>query len=184
MTMRARGNGWISISVRGNLPRRDTSALPLAATAIGLEPQGFADSAPFKASEQRLRRYLRSHVDQPLWNRLRRRDDPSLFNRALLLWTSANLPGLLSSDERRSIVSELCAAQRADGSWQLWSLGRFGGLGAACQAIRSATATRQGWSRMRSRKPAQRLTNHTSRWHSHDLRITRRSVRACGMLRR
>lgn len=97
----------------------------LAAIAIGLEPEGYAEHAEIQANLEGLRRYLRSHVDQSLWNRLRQRDDPRLFNRAMLLWASANLPGLLSSDERRSIVSELCAAQSADGSWRLGSLGRW-----------------------------------------------------------
>jgi squalene-hopene/tetraprenyl-beta-curcumene cyclase len=97
----------------------------VAAIAIGLEPHGYVESAEIQANVERLRRYLRSNIDQPLWSRLLLRDNPSLFNRAMLLWAGANLSGLISSSERRSIVSELCAAQGADGSWRLGSLGRW-----------------------------------------------------------
>lgn len=95
----------------------------LAAIAVGLEPKGYSTTAELQPNLERLRRYLRGHLDQTLWNRLRRRDDPSLFNRAMLLWASGNLAGLVSNDERRSILNGLWQAQNSDGSWRLASLG-------------------------------------------------------------
>ena len=97
----------------------------LAAVAVGSEPQGYAKTAEVRANVERLRTYLRAHVDPSIWSRLRRRDNPDLFNRAMLLWASASLPGLLSNDERNGLVTALDKAQDADGSWKLTSLGRW-----------------------------------------------------------
>jgi hypothetical protein len=97
----------------------------LAAIAIGLEPHGYAESAEIQSNLDLLRRYLRSHLDETLWDRLRRHDNADLFDRAMLLWASANLPGLLSTDERRAAVTALSDAQDSDGSWKLSSLGRW-----------------------------------------------------------
>jgi squalene-hopene/tetraprenyl-beta-curcumene cyclase len=60
-----------------------------------------------------------------MWNRLLRRDNPDLFNRAMLLWASASLPGLISNDERNALVTALENAQGSDGSWKLTSLGHW-----------------------------------------------------------
>ncbi len=97
----------------------------LAAIALGSEPQGYAKTVAVQRNVERLRTYLRSHTDQPIWNRLLRRDNPDLFNRAMLLWASANLPGLVSDDERRTMVTVLENAQDNDGSWKLTSLGHW-----------------------------------------------------------
>jgi squalene-hopene/tetraprenyl-beta-curcumene cyclase len=99
----------------------------LATIAVGLEPHGYAERAEIKPGLDLLRRYLRDHLDQPLWNRLRRRDDAFLFNRGMLLWASARLPGLVSRDERQSMIAALWAAQDDDGAWRLSSLGRWRG---------------------------------------------------------
>lgn len=95
----------------------------LAAVAVGLEPQHYAASPEIQPNVQRLRTYLRGHLDRSVWNRLLRRDDPRLFNRAMLLWASAELAGLISSDEQRALVASLWDAQDPDGSWRLTSLG-------------------------------------------------------------
>ena len=116
---------WLDFGLR---PWESTTAAyfgaTLAAIAIGLEPQ-YAATSEVRPNVERLRTYLRGHVDQPLWRRVLRRDDPRLFNRAMLLWASAKLPGLLSSDEQRSIVTTLREAQASDGSWRLASLGHW-----------------------------------------------------------
>ena len=101
----------------------------MAAIAVGLEPQGYADGVEIRTNRDLLRRYLRTHLDQTLWNRLRRRDDPFLFNRAMLLWASSRLPDLVSRDERQSMIGALWAAQDGDGAWRLSSLGRWGATG-------------------------------------------------------
>ena len=117
---------WLNFGLR---PWETTNAVyygaALGAIAVGREPQGFATSPDIQPNLERLRTYLRGHIDQPLWNRLLRRDDPSLFNRAMLLWASANLPNLISNEERRSIVLALWKAQEPDGAWRLSSLGHW-----------------------------------------------------------
>lgn len=117
---------WLNFGLR---PWESSSAtyfgVAIAAIAVGMEPEGYAESASIQSNVERLRMYLRTHLDQPLWYRLRRRDNPDLFNRAMLLWASAKLPKLLSSDERRAIVAALWDAQDSDGSWKLASLGHW-----------------------------------------------------------
>lgn len=117
---------WLNFGLR---PWESASSVyfgaALAAVAIGLEPQNYAQTPAIRPNLEQLRTYLRSHFDQPLWNRLLLRDDPNLFNRAMLLWASAYLPGLLSADERHSIRTALYSAQSPDGSWRLSSLGRW-----------------------------------------------------------
>jgi squalene-hopene/tetraprenyl-beta-curcumene cyclase len=116
---------WLDFHLR---PWESTSAryfgAALAAIAVGTEPQGYVETPAIQPDVDRLRRYLRSHTSQPIWNRLlRREDDPNLFNRAMLLWASTKLGGLLSPEERKPIVAELYHAQASDGSWKLESLG-------------------------------------------------------------
>lgn len=117
---------WLNFNLR---PWESTDAVyygaALAAIAVGMEPNEFAHDADIQPNVERLRSYLRSHVDQPLWRRILRRDDPGLFNRALLLWASAKLPGLLSSEERHSIMTALWNVQDPDGAWRLTALGRW-----------------------------------------------------------
>jgi squalene-hopene/tetraprenyl-beta-curcumene cyclase len=97
----------------------------LAAIAIGMEPEHYAATREIRPNVTRLRTYLRDHLDQSLWNKLLRRDDPDLFNRAMLLWASAKLPGLVTKDEERAIIAELWRAQAPDGAWRLTSLGSW-----------------------------------------------------------
>ena len=117
---------WLNFELR---PWESRSAVyygaALAAIAAGMEPEHFAERAGIHGNMALLRSYLRTHVDQPLWSRLLRRDNPDLFNRAMLLWASAKLPALISRQERDTIVEALWRAQAADGSWQLGSLGHW-----------------------------------------------------------
>jgi squalene-hopene/tetraprenyl-beta-curcumene cyclase len=132
---------WLDFDLR---PWESASAsffgAALAAIAVGMEPQGFARSAGIERNVDQLRVYLRAHVDQPLWNRLMRRDDPNLFNRAMLLWASSNFPGLLSTEERRDIIARLYDAQDSDGSWRLDALGHW-----KPAAVVAADATGDGY---------------------------------------
>ena len=117
---------WLNFGLRPwESPNAVYFGAALAAIAVGREPQGYSGSPGIQPNLARLQQYLRSHVDAPLWSRLLRRDDPALFNRALLLWASAGLPTLVASDERRSIVAALWSAQEPDGAWRLASLGHW-----------------------------------------------------------
>ena len=44
------------------------------------------------------------------------------INRAVLLWASAKMPGLLVPDRQKAIINELLSKQQADGGWSLPSL--------------------------------------------------------------
>jgi squalene-hopene/tetraprenyl-beta-curcumene cyclase len=116
---------WLDFGLR---PWESTTAsyfgAALAAIAVGTEPQNYVADSAIQPNLDRLREYLRANTTQPMWSRLlRRHDDPKLFNRALLLWASAKLSGLLSVDERNAAVASLYEAQASDGSWKLSSLG-------------------------------------------------------------
>src|SRR5438105_1140603 len=117
---------WLNFGLR---PWESTTAVyygaALAAIAVGSEPNGYAESADIQPNLQRLRTYLRTHTEQSVWTRLLRRDNPDLFNRAMLLWASANLPGLISREERGSIIAALWDGQERDGGWRLASLGHW-----------------------------------------------------------
>lgn len=117
---------WLNFSLR---PWESATSVyfgaALGAIAVGLEPQHYAESTDIQPKLQLLRRYLRSEIDQPWWKRLLGRDDAGLFNRAMLLWASSNLPGLLKPSEKASIESALYAAQDSDGAWRLSGLGQW-----------------------------------------------------------
>jgi squalene-hopene/tetraprenyl-beta-curcumene cyclase len=63
---------------------------------------------------KRLRAYLREQ-----------RAGQNLHNRAFLLWASSHLEGVLTPEERKTVIADLLDAQRSDGGWRLASLGAF-----------------------------------------------------------
>jgi squalene-hopene/tetraprenyl-beta-curcumene cyclase len=50
-------------------------------------------------------------------------DTTHLLNRAMALWASGELPGLLTAAQRQSIVDAAVAVQQGDGGWSASSLG-------------------------------------------------------------
>lgn len=83
----------------------------LAALAIGLAPEGYKQEPAIQSGIARLKDYLQRHyADQPLLNRID------------LLWASEELPDLIDSEVRASILRELSAQQRADGGWSVVTL--------------------------------------------------------------
>ena len=83
----------------------------LAAIAIGTAPQDYRSKPEIQNSIESLREYLDARASQQ-----------SPFNRVMLLWASAKVPGLLKPDEKQSIVAEILSKQQADGGWTLTSL--------------------------------------------------------------
>jgi len=86
----------------------------LAAIAVGRAPGGYASSPEIRDQLKLLREYLQ-----------RGADTTSLFNRAMVLWASAQLPGMLAQATHQAIVDALLAAQREDGGWSTASLGTY-----------------------------------------------------------
>lgn len=81
----------------------------LAAIAVGRAPKGY--QASVQDDVKLLSEYLQ-----------REQAGQSLLNRAVLLWASAKVPGLLTAAQQKSIVDELIAKQQADGGWSASSL--------------------------------------------------------------
>jgi squalene-hopene/tetraprenyl-beta-curcumene cyclase len=83
----------------------------LAALAVGTAPEQYASTPPARAGLTPLRAYLqRDYAAQPL------------SNRAVALWASTKIPGLLDADRQRQVVADLCAQQGSDGGWSLETL--------------------------------------------------------------
>ncbi len=82
-----------------------------AALGVGLAPDNYQKSDAAAAGLEKLRRYFREVPP------------PSLHHKAMLLWASTRLDGLMTAAQRDETVKELLAAQRPDGGWNLASLG-------------------------------------------------------------
>jgi squalene-hopene/tetraprenyl-beta-curcumene cyclase len=83
----------------------------LAAIAAGTAPANYRARPEIQNNLKMLRKYLnRESTAQPT------------FNRVVLLWASARLPGLLKPEQQRAVINEVLAKQQADGGWSLSSL--------------------------------------------------------------
>jgi hypothetical protein len=86
----------------------------LAAVAIGNAPAELRDAPKVQDNINLLKAYLqRGFAAQPL------------VNRVVVLWASAKLPGLLTTEQRGSLVDTVFTKQRPDGGWSLAELGVF-----------------------------------------------------------
>ena len=86
----------------------------IAAIAIGSAPGGYASSAEIQDQLKLLREYLQRGADKE-----------TLFNRLMVLWASAKLPGLITAEQRRAIVEAAIARQQSDGGWSIATLGSW-----------------------------------------------------------
>ncbi len=83
----------------------------LAAVAVGHAPDDYRDTEAARRGLDKLRGYLRSTPA------------PDMHHKAMLLWASTKLDGLMTPADRDSTVKDLLALQRPDGGWSLPSLG-------------------------------------------------------------
>ena len=84
----------------------------IAALAIGSAPGGYASSSEIQDQMTLLREYLQKGVEKQ-----------TLFNRLMVLWASAKLPDLLTTEQRQSIVDLAASKQQDDGGWTMAALG-------------------------------------------------------------
>jgi squalene-hopene/tetraprenyl-beta-curcumene cyclase len=82
-----------------------------AALGVSLAPEHYARSEPAEPGITRLKQYF--HQNPP----------PNLHHQLWLLWASLNLDGLMTPVERTQTIKSALALQRADGGWNLASLG-------------------------------------------------------------
>ena len=88
----------------------------LAAVAVGTAPGYYAPGADSDVDQKvrLLKGYLIDHLGEQ-----------NAFNRIWFLWASHRLGGLLSEEDRQTMVGELLDRQQSDGGWRLASLGAF-----------------------------------------------------------
>jgi squalene-hopene/tetraprenyl-beta-curcumene cyclase len=80
----------------------------LAAIAVGTAPEDYPSSPEIQNNLALLRGYLK-----------RKYPTESTANRAVLLWAATRLPGLLDSEQEKSLIAEILSDQQADGGWRL-----------------------------------------------------------------
>lgn len=84
------------------------------ALAVGWAPGQYRKTPQIQHSLQSLRTYLkREYASQPL------------LNQAVVLWASSKLAGLLSNEDKRTLVESILKQQNDDGGWTLASLGTW-----------------------------------------------------------
>jgi squalene-hopene/tetraprenyl-beta-curcumene cyclase len=85
----------------------------LAAVAVGTAGRDYSDGAEVRPNVAALKKYLTTQfLTQPL------------HHRALALWASSRLPGILTDADCKALVEELLAVQESDGGWALPRLGK------------------------------------------------------------
>jgi squalene-hopene/tetraprenyl-beta-curcumene cyclase len=85
----------------------------LAAVGVGSAPEQYARSDAAMPGVAKLSEYLT------------KTPPPDLHHKAVLLWASTKIDGLMTAAARKAAVTELRAKQRADGGWALPSLGKY-----------------------------------------------------------
>lgn len=83
----------------------------LAAVAVATAPENYRATTEIQNNVRMLSEYLRSNSGSQ-----------SPINRVALLWASTKLPGLLTSEQKQSIIDEITAKQQSDGGWSLSSV--------------------------------------------------------------
>ena len=86
----------------------------MAALAIGTAPEGYASTADIQDNLKNLRGYFQREFDKQ-----------SALNKLMALWASGRLPGLITPEQRASIVEEAFAKQLGDGGWSTAALGAY-----------------------------------------------------------
>lgn len=85
----------------------------LAAIGVGHAPDDYKQTEAARDGIDKLRDYLRVTAA------------PHLHHRAMLLWASTGVDGLMDGAERERTIADLLAKQRPDGGWSLTSLGKW-----------------------------------------------------------
>lgn len=86
----------------------------LAAVAVGTAPENYQSDPAIQVNLKLLRAYLtREYQAQPLANKI------------VVLWAAAKLPGMLTPEQRTSLINEIFRKQQDDGGWTLTTLGSW-----------------------------------------------------------
>ena len=86
----------------------------LGAIAVGETPVSYKESPQIKGQLDLLRGYLKTNYDaQPL------------LNRVMYLWASSKNSGMMTAEQKATLLKELCERQAEDGGWSLPKLGTW-----------------------------------------------------------
>jgi len=85
----------------------------MAAIGAGIAPEGYADTPQAKAGLEKIRQYL--HDNPPA----------NLHHRAMRLLASQHVDGIMTAPERKEVVEDFFALQKADGGWGLATFGSW-----------------------------------------------------------
>ncbi|MGC2284008.1 MAG: hypothetical protein WA542_02045 [Candidatus Acidiferrum sp.] len=83
----------------------------LAAVAVGMAPGNYRARPEIQNNLKMLQEYLNRECAAQ-----------TTINRAVLLWASAKVPGLLEAKLQKAVINELMSKQQTDGGWSLSSL--------------------------------------------------------------
>jgi squalene-hopene/tetraprenyl-beta-curcumene cyclase len=89
----------------------DHYGVTLAAIAVGVAPDGYAETPVAQQGLQGIRRYLANNPPS------------TLHHQGMLLWASHYLPNFLTDKEKEETIQKLRELQRPDGGWGLATLG-------------------------------------------------------------
>jgi squalene-hopene/tetraprenyl-beta-curcumene cyclase len=113
-TTGAQKGAWLWLRFKNEPWEADDSdfyGAALAAIAVGTAPENYRAKPEIQNNLKMLSEYLN-----------RESAAQTLSNRAVLLWASAKVPGLIEVERQKAIISELLGKQQPDGGWSLTSL--------------------------------------------------------------
>jgi squalene-hopene/tetraprenyl-beta-curcumene cyclase len=113
-TTGAQKGAWLWLRFKNEPWEADDSdfyGATLAAIAVGTAPENYRAKPEIQNNLKMLSEYLN-----------RESAAQTLSNRAVLLWASAKVPGLIEPERQKAIISELLGKQQPDGGWSLTSM--------------------------------------------------------------
>lgn len=97
------------------LEHDDYYGVVYAAVAVGHAPDDYAATEKAQEGIKGFRKFFKNNPP------------PSLHHKAMLLWASQKIPGIMSDKLKASTIKELRTVQKADGGWSLPTLGDWVG---------------------------------------------------------
>ncbi|MHC4597110.1 MAG: prenyltransferase/squalene oxidase repeat-containing protein, partial [Planctomycetota bacterium] len=111
-TVQREDGGWTW--QKGNRPPSgidDYYGAAMAAIGAGIAPENYSETPSARKGLEKIRKYFK---DNPPAN---------MHNRAMLVWASTYVDGIMTDDQREQVISDLFALQKRDGGWGLITLG-------------------------------------------------------------
>ena len=113
-TLQRKDGGWSWLKCNWPpMENDDHYGVTLAALAVGVAPDGYAETDEARKGMDGVRRWLKANPPQ------------NLHHKAMLLWAASYVDGLVSDAEKHEAIKSLRAAQRPDGGWSAAGLGTW-----------------------------------------------------------